>query len=236
VREAGFEPGAVLPSTLAAVAGLEETSAAPALVVNAGPQSVTTAIVEGGAVLLHRSLDMSGNAQLGILAEALQTPSLPLVHREATEQEWAMQQPEPQYGRDPYANDRDANDLAATIAAEAEAEARLAVRSDEELAPVYGQGGQHGAMDEVTQAVSVAAAYFEDTLQRSPTALLSAGSTSAEALSAMLGKAGFGVVVDGSGHAVKVTEMVGPEALVAQAASARVPRSWLAGVRGALRS
>jgi type IV pilus assembly protein PilM len=234
VREAGFEPGAVLPSTLAAVAGLEETGAEASLVVNAGPQSVTMAIVERGALLLHRSLDMSGNVQVGILAEAAQTPSLPLVDREASQQEWAMQQPEPQYGRDPYAED-----LAAVIAADAEAEARLAVRPDEALTPVHGQGGQSGpsgSTAEVTQAVSVAAAYFEDTLQRSPRALLSAGSTNAEALSAMLAKAGFGVVADGGGDTVKVLEVVGPEALVAQAASARVPRSWLAGVRGALRS
>ena len=35
VREAGFEPGAVLPSTLAALAGLDEAER-PALVVNAG--------------------------------------------------------------------------------------------------------------------------------------------------------------------------------------------------------
>jgi type IV pilus assembly protein PilM len=231
VREAGFEPGAVLPSTLAALAGLEETGSGASLVVNAGPQSVTTAIVERGALLLHRSLDLSGNVQVGILAEAAQTPALPLVNREATQQEWAMQQPEPQYGRDPYAND-----LAATIAAEAEAEARLAMPPDEVLAPVYGQAGQSGPTAEVTQAVSVAAAYFEDTLQRSPTALLSAGSTNAEALSAMLAKAGFGVVADGGGDTVKVLELVGPEALVAQAASARVPRSWLAGVRGALKS
>ncbi len=101
-------------------------------------------------------------------------------------------------------------------------------------APVYGRG--HGPIDEVTQAVSVAAAYFEDTLQRSPATVLSAGSTGAEALGAMLAQAGFGVVADGGTGAVRVTEIVGPEALVAQAASARVPRSWLAGVRGALRS
>jgi len=47
VRDAGFDPGAVLPSTLAALAGLEE-SERPALVVNAGREAVTTAIVRGG--------------------------------------------------------------------------------------------------------------------------------------------------------------------------------------------
>ena len=44
VREAGFEPGAILPSTLAALAGLPEGDA-PMLVVNAGRDGVTTAIV-----------------------------------------------------------------------------------------------------------------------------------------------------------------------------------------------
>ena len=58
VLAAGYLPGAVLPSTLAALAGLEE-SAAPVLVVNAGLGAVTTAIVQAGTLLLHRSVDMS---------------------------------------------------------------------------------------------------------------------------------------------------------------------------------
>jgi type IV pilus assembly protein PilM len=276
VREAGFEPGAVLPSTLAALSGLEDTAAAPALVVNAGPQSVTTAIVENGVLLLHRSVDMSGNVGVGILAEAgasqtgaeepAQPIALPLVDREASQQEWAMQQPEPQYGRDPYgdAYEHEAGGheagaanlapygggLAAVIAAEAAAEARreaggasFAGSGTTEMTLGNGATGlvyghAHGPVGEVTQAVSVAAAYFEDTLQQSPATVLSAGSTSAEALGAMLAQAGFGVVMDGGADssAVRVMEMVRPEALVAQAASVRVPRSWLAGVRGALRS
>jgi type IV pilus assembly protein PilM len=259
VREAGFEPGAVLPSTLAALAGLDETATAPALVVNAGPQSVTTAIVESGVLLLHRSVDMSGNVQVGILAEAslaqagLEEPAqaiaLPLVDREASAQEWAMQQPAPQFGRDPYGLGESAADsaqyadeLASVIASEAEAEARAekstlsraSSNGAAPVAPVYGRG--HAPADEVTQAVSVAAAYFEDTLQRSPEMVLSAGSTSADALCAMLTRTGFGVMEDGGPGMVRVTEIVGPETLVAQAASARVPRNWLAGVRGALRS
>ncbi|WP_433983571.1 hypothetical protein RBB78_21255 [Tunturiibacter empetritectus] len=48
VLAAGYLPGAVLPSTLAALAGLDETSS-PVLVVNAGLGSVTTAIVQGGS-------------------------------------------------------------------------------------------------------------------------------------------------------------------------------------------
>src|ERR1700733_7022876 len=57
VLAAGFLPGAVLSSTLAALAGLEESESAE-LVVNAGPGSVTTAIVQGGVLMLHRSVDM----------------------------------------------------------------------------------------------------------------------------------------------------------------------------------
>jgi type IV pilus assembly protein PilM len=57
VREAGFEPGAILPSTLAALAGLDEGEI-PRLVVNAGREGVTTAIVKGGLLLLHRTVDL----------------------------------------------------------------------------------------------------------------------------------------------------------------------------------
>jgi type IV pilus assembly protein PilM len=56
VREAGFEPGCVLPSTLAALAGMEDESAS--LLVNANSLGVTTAIVRNGILLLHRSVDM----------------------------------------------------------------------------------------------------------------------------------------------------------------------------------
>src|SRR3984957_10615274 len=45
VLAAGYLPGAVLPSTLAALAGLDEVTA-PVLVVNAGTGAVTTAIVQ----------------------------------------------------------------------------------------------------------------------------------------------------------------------------------------------
>ena len=60
VREAGFEPGAVLPSTLAALAGLVEGEH-PTLVVNAGREGVTTAIVKAGVLLLHRTVDLGAD-------------------------------------------------------------------------------------------------------------------------------------------------------------------------------
>src|SRR5277367_4780684 len=88
VLAAGYVPGAVLPSTLAALAGLDEV-AAPVLVVNAGTTAVTTAIVQGEALLLHHSFDMSVSASLPVEV----TTVVPLVDRESTAQEWAQQEP-----------------------------------------------------------------------------------------------------------------------------------------------
>jgi type IV pilus assembly protein PilM len=57
VAEAGYRPGAVIPSTLAALAGLDEQQSA-VLIVNAGQGGITTAIVRAGVLLLHRSLEL----------------------------------------------------------------------------------------------------------------------------------------------------------------------------------
>src|SRR6202042_1489340 len=76
VLAAGYLPGAVLPSTLAALAGLDESPAA-VLVVNAGLGTVTTAIVQAGTLLLHRSVDMSA----GVGASIETTTVVPLVSR-----------------------------------------------------------------------------------------------------------------------------------------------------------
>jgi type IV pilus assembly protein PilM len=245
VRDAGFEPGAVLPSTLAAISGLEDDGAAT-LVVNAGPQAITTAIVEGGVLLLHRSVDMSGNVQVGILAEATVTmsdpvegsstvPLLPLIDVDSSQQEWAMQEPVDPFGRD-IAWDFSKDDLAAqSLEAQIEAEA-IAEAAAEARHPTNGAGGMaHGYVREVTQAVSVAAAYFEDTLESSPQVVFSVGSTSAQSLGEMLTEAGFGEIMQGSNRTL-VRELVDSDALAAQAVSATVPKGWLAGVRGALRS
>ena len=78
VREAGFEPGAVMPSTLAACSGMAEIDAA-ALLVNAGESSVTTAIVQGGVLLLHRTVDLQAEGlHERALADAIAEPSLPV--------------------------------------------------------------------------------------------------------------------------------------------------------------
>lgn len=56
VREAGYEPGAVLPSTLAAAAALDGSRAA--LMVNHTGHSVTTAVTQEDEMLLHRSVEL----------------------------------------------------------------------------------------------------------------------------------------------------------------------------------
>jgi type IV pilus assembly protein PilM len=56
VREAGYEPGVVLPSTLAAVAALHTEDAS--LVVNMNGHTVTTAITRANELLLHRTIDL----------------------------------------------------------------------------------------------------------------------------------------------------------------------------------
>lgn len=61
VTEAGFEPGAVLPSTLAAVAAMGSDGAP--LVVNHARTCVTTAVTQGNEMLLHRSIDLPADEE-----------------------------------------------------------------------------------------------------------------------------------------------------------------------------
>ena len=56
VRAAGYEPGVVMPSTLASLAAL--TSNDPALVVNRNGFTLTTAIAAGNELLLHRTQEL----------------------------------------------------------------------------------------------------------------------------------------------------------------------------------
>ena len=244
VREAGFEPGAVMPSTLAAVAGLTEMEAA-VLLVNAGETAVTTAIVQGGVLLLHRTVDLAAEGvQEMALAPVLEIPAellaLPLVDVENSAGEWARQEPLNGYGMvDDYDLDRAAQ-LAREIEAEALAEAvaaDLKLPPDEmRAAPVERfneelfESRLTAAAREVSQAVSVAAAYFEDTLQSSPGILVSAGTMGAERLGLLLADAD---IYEGE---LRVREMIDPSMLVGGAVTTRVPHEWMAGVRGALRS
>jgi type IV pilus assembly protein PilM len=204
VLAAGYLPGAVLPSTLAAMAGLEEVES-PVLMVNAGTGGVTTAIVQGGALLLHHSFDMS----TGVSAPPAVTTVVPLVDRESTAQEWAQQEALGPGGWDRFEAEAAMQTSVVETAAGREVIARAAAR-------------------EVAQAVSIAAAYFEDSLQRSPDQLLVAGTMGAESLAALMEESG----VEG----LRVREMVDPGMMEVGAVTASVPRGWLAGVRGALRN
>jgi type IV pilus assembly protein PilM len=56
VRMAGFEPGAVLPTSLAALGAID--SEEPVLTANLGAQALTTAITHGQDLLLYRTLDL----------------------------------------------------------------------------------------------------------------------------------------------------------------------------------
>jgi len=204
VLAAGYLPGAVLPSTLAALAGLDEAESA-VLVVNAGMGAVTTAIVRAGTLLLHRSVDMSAS-----VGGSVEVPTvLPVVSRESTAQEWAQQEPLGPGGWDRFDAETAMQTSVTETAVVRDIEARAMAR-------------------EVSQAVSVAAAYFEDSLQRSPDQLLVAGTLGAEPVAAMMEESG----VEG----LRVKEIVEPGMIEIGAVTASVPRGWLAGVRGALRN
>ncbi len=222
VREAGFEPGAVLPSTLAALAGLPEGDA-PLLVVNAGREGVTTAIVKAGVLLLHRTVDLGADLRADQQAgrQAEQRVASQLLDAAAAQ----LASNALPAGMEPAGFERQ-NDVAAAIettalAQEIEAEIAQEIAAESSLAKTA---------DEVAQAVSVAAAYFEDTLETSPSAIHTAGTLGADALAALLDAAHV--------DPLAVQEMLQPEMLGAGATSAGtpggVPLGWLAGVRGAL--
>lgn len=198
VRESGFEPGAVLPSTVAALAGLDEGDL-PRLVVNAGREGVTTAIVKGGVLLLHRTVDLGANAPVSAsTAELKEAPP-----REAV-----------------------ADTSISAIAA------RLAAGTPAPVVEPAPAPDPEARSSEVAQAVSVAAAYFEDTLETSPAVVLSAGPLGAEALMRILDQsyAGAGTVAV---QEIVERQMLGDGATSAGQPAA-VPLGWLAGVRGAL--
>jgi type IV pilus assembly protein PilM len=205
VREAGFEPGAVMPSTLAALAGLGEDEI-PLLVVNAGREGVTTAIVKGGVLLLHRTVDLGGAMRA--------TPKEDTAPASSAEGEFTEQPVE--------------TSIAAIAARMAAAGPQIPVTVPE----IITEGSLEAPTSEVAQAVSVAAAYFEDTLQTTPAVVMSAGTMGAADLIAVLDEARIGM------GSVAVQEMVERQMLAAGAASAGqpggVPLGWLAGVRGAL--
>ena len=218
VREAGFEPGAVLPSTLAALAGLPEQDA-PVLVVNAGRDGVTTAIVKAGVLLLHRTVDLGADLRADMRADAAaaQLAAFAVQAAPAEPEQWPRQEP---------ISFNDRNDAAAAIEASS-----LAQEIEQQVAQEVAQDRSlTETASEVAQAVSVAAAYFEDTLQMPPSAIHAAGTLGAATLAALLGDAHVGPLA--------VQEMLHSQMLGAGASSAGspggVPLGWLTGVRGTL--
>ena len=201
VAAAGYLPGAVLPSTLATLAGLDSTEI-PALVVNAGQGGVTTAIVKGGILLLHRALDLNANTEDAVAVAIPMAGELPGAAWDG--------QPQTELSR------FDAEAVLASVVEKAEMREMAVAAKVQSTA------------NEVTQAVSVAAAYFEDSLQVAPEVLLAAGTIGADRLVAILEASGL--------EGLRVQEMVAAGMLEAGAVTASVPRGWLAGVRGALKS
>jgi type IV pilus assembly protein PilM len=227
VREAGFEPGAVLPSTLACLAAVED--AEPELLINANPIGVTAAIVRGGVLLLHRSVDLQQHAAFTVAAVQPVIPALPLVDVETTAGEWSAQQPVPEFGRNPYA-DRIAEEAAVQAAASFANLPEPGIYVAPEPLSAVIKSEPIALAAEIAQAVSVAAAYFEDTLAIAPTRVLSAGPMGADALGQILSSSGVG-----EGDGLRVRELVESAALLPDAVSAAAPRAWLSGVVGALR-
>jgi type IV pilus assembly protein PilM len=266
-REAGFEPGTVLPSTLACVAAMDEGESA-ALLINANPLGVTTAIVRSGILMLHRSVDLQPSVAAGVPANypaamfESNGHALPLVDAHDTAGEWAAQEALPEHGRNPYAEaapverspyasasmDDDLRVelhnavLAPPVTMHGFAEDR--VREPELVAASSAPPPPHepptwdiaagAAPDdfsgEIAQAVSVAVAYYEDTLASMPTRILCAGPMGAEALQRILSSEGLA-----QDDGLRVREVVSTEALLSSAVTSSVPRGWLAGVLGALR-
>jgi type IV pilus assembly protein PilM len=62
VRQAGFEPGAVLPTSMAALAAIDSTE--PVLAANLGAVALTTSITHGQDLLLYRTLDLPEDPEL----------------------------------------------------------------------------------------------------------------------------------------------------------------------------
>jgi type IV pilus assembly protein PilM len=243
VSDAGYEPGAVLPSTLASLTLLHTRAAGEvaSLIVNANPYAITTAIVRSGVVLLHRTLDFM--AEVPTLAEVraeenavAPEPAAPIFANDLNPAPPVVTEyvePLPTWelgatGQDassPHTGDAfGGSPMAATAAMQTQVLRQELQR--EALAEANADNATITA--DVAQAVSVAAAYFEDTLNAAPSQILSSGSIDAKALEAMLTEAGFGSAL------IHIRELVSADLLQPDAASASAPRSLLAGVAGAL--
>ncbi len=194
VREAGYEPGAVLPSTLAVAAAIDDGAQTAALFVNGSASSLTTAILRRGEVLLHRTLE-------------LRTPSGPVMTQTLLPGVAVIPA-----GSGAFAADvEDGLDEGPVV--------EEFVRVEES-----GEDSEERMSLEVLQAISVAAAYYEDSMAVPAEAILTAGTLSADAL---------GELIAGSG--LRTREVLLQDDVLGTATTP-VPQGLLAGLRGALRS
>lgn len=241
-REAGFEPGAVLPSTLATLPAAEDTEGA-VLVVNANKLGVTTAIVRAGVLLLHRSVDLQDHeapTPPNIPHEMFEPTSmtLPLVDRESSAAEWSAQEALPEHGRNPYAdlvsveeavqNEDSITQLPVPPVFAVDRE--IAITAHESNPVALQHASPSASAEEIAQAVSVAAAYYEDTLSALPSRIFSAGPLGATDIGRILVQQGIA-----QEEGLNVRELIESSAPMSDAVTADVPRAWLAGVAGALR-
>jgi type IV pilus assembly protein PilM len=194
VREAGYEPGAVLPSTLAISAAIDEAASSAALVVNGSEFAVTTAILRRGELLLHRTIELKTQAMAEAAAQVAQEPA-----------NVAM----------------DAEIARASIETSGE-DSEVAVAEVVQAGVLHDNRDPDRAELELLQSISVAAAYFEDSLSVAPEEVLIAGTLSPEALGPLLAESGL--------RARDVLQST--DLLTAPAVS----RGLLAGLRGALKS
>ncbi len=166
VREAGFEPGAVLPSTLAVASAIDDTAQVASLLVNASESSLTTAILRRGELLLHRTLELHPLPMTTGPDNAVAVLP-PSVHFAENEAEYGADDPEGfQIADGPIV---------------------------EQFIPVaeLAEAENERTTLEVQQAINVAAAYYEDSLAAAPNTLLISGTFSPTGLSTLLGESGM---------------------------------------------
>ncbi|WP_419806100.1 type IV pilus biogenesis protein PilM [Terriglobus sp.] len=211
VRDAGFEPGAVLPSTLAVASAVNDAapgaSGTAALVINTSADTMTTAILRRGELLLHRMLETAPAA----LAPAAQLPaasSIAVVPTMPVDGMYAAVEPR-EYGADDLAG----SDVDEGPVVESFVPARELAEAEATATAL-----------EMQRAVAVAAAYYEDSLAAPPELVLTSGSMSALQVA---------VLLEGSGLQTRELMQAGD---LLGTVTTPMPYGLLAGLRGALRN
>jgi type IV pilus assembly protein PilM len=207
VREAGFEPGIVLTSSLACLGMLADD--APALVVYASTQSVTTAITRGQELLLHRTQELPWQPEQ--LAETGVAGFIPAHVEPGAE------------------GDADAAEVLIP-AATAEAPATLQFETEGQTAGELALRGSEVSASadpietELQHALTVAAAFFEDAVGSPARPVLVSGAMDALTWRSLLGHDDF-----------PLRDLVSSEDM-GTATDSGLSRAQLGAVCGALRS